>query len=166
MSSRSTGLQTEVSKKTPALPPKRSASAARSAMPPCAMISCALGVGLDEAREVVGDRRQPAAAVDQDRNAALGGELEDRRQPLVVQEEALRARMELDPAGAEIEAAHRLLDRLLAQVEPDEGDEPSVRALRELERAVVRRAESRMPVRLVHAEHEAARDRRSGRRCP
>ena len=91
-----------------------------------------LGVGLDEPREVVGDRREAAAAVDQDRDAALGGELEDRREPLVVQEEALRARMELDPAGAEVEAAGRLLDRLLAQVEADEGDEAAVRALREL----------------------------------
>jgi hypothetical protein len=42
------------------------------------------GVALDEPVQVVGDRRQAAPAVDQDRHTALGGELEDRRQPLVV----------------------------------------------------------------------------------
>ena len=42
-SSRSIGLQTEVSKKTPALPAKWPASPERSAMPACAMISCASG---------------------------------------------------------------------------------------------------------------------------
>ena len=84
-----------------------------------------LRVRVDEAREVVGDRRQAASAVDEDRNPPLGGQLEDRRKPLVVEEEALRARMELDPAGAEVEAAIRLADRILAQVEPDERDEPS-----------------------------------------
>ena len=115
-------------------------------------------VRFDEAREIVGDRRQPPTPVDEDRHAAVGRELEDRREPLVVQEEALRSRVELDPARAEVEAARRLLDRVLAQVEPDERDEATVRALRVLERPVVRRAEGRMPVRLVHAEHETARD--------
>ena len=66
--------------------------------------------------------------------------------------------MELDPARAEVEAALGLLDRALRQVEPDERDQPSLRALRVLERAVVRRSERRVAVRLVHAEHEAARD--------
>ena len=68
--SRSIGLQTEVSKKTPALPPKRPPRPAEVGDP---------GVGDDQLRvrdsastrrrEVVGDRRQPAAAVDQDRHA-------------------------------------------------------------------------------------------------
>ena len=107
---------------------------------------------------LVGDRRQPAAAVDQDRDASLGGEREHRRQPLVVQQEALRPRVQLDPARAEIEAARRLLDRLLAQVEAHERDQPAARALGERERAVVRGAEGGMPVGLVHAEHEGARD--------
>ena len=66
--------------------------------------------------------------------------------------------MELDPARAEVEAARRLLDRALAEVEPDERDEPALRALGEGERAVVGRAEGRMPVGLVEAEHEGARD--------
>ena len=111
---------------------------------------------VDEAREVIRDGRQPAAAVDQDRDAPLRGEREHGRQPLVVQHEALGARMELDPARAEVEAALGLLDRALRQVEADERDQPALRALRVLERAVVRRAESRVAVGLVHAEHERA----------
>ena len=51
-----------------------------------------LRIAVDEASEVVGDRRQSAAAVDQDRHAALGGDREDRSQPLVVEHEALRPR--------------------------------------------------------------------------
>src|SRR5215210_8185158 len=67
--------------------------------------------------------------------------------------------MELDPARAEVEAALGLADRVLGQVEADEGDEPALGTLGVLERAVVRGAEAWMPVGLVHAEHEAARDR-------
>ena len=74
-----------------------------------------VGIRLHEAGQLLGDRRQAAAAVDQDRNAPLGSEREHGRQPLVVQEEPLRARMELDPPGAEVEAARRLLDRLLSR---------------------------------------------------
>jgi hypothetical protein len=104
------------------------------------------------------DRRQPAAAVDQDRHLPLGRELEDGREPLVVQQEPLRARVELDPPCAEVEAALRLLDRALGQVESDERDHPSARALGVGERPVIRGAERRVPVDLVHAEHEAARN--------
>ena len=96
--------------------------------------------------------------MDQDRDAAVGCELEHRRQPLVVEQELLRARVQLDPAGAEVEAARRLLDRALGQVEPDERNELAAASLGEGERAVVRRAEARMPVGLVEAEHERAGD--------
>ena len=78
--------------------------------------------------------------------------------PLVVQLELLGTGVELDPARAEVEAACRLLDRLLGQVEPHERDQTSARALGVGERAVVGRAERRVTVDLVHAEHEAARD--------
>ena len=99
-------------------------------MPQWAMISCGV-VALDEVGQAVGDRRQAAPAVDQDRNAALGRELEDRREPLVVQMELLGARVQLDPARAGVEAARRLFDRILVQVEPDERHEPPVGALRD-----------------------------------
>ena len=121
-------------------PPQR---CARSAIPAWAMISAASGLALDERGEPVGDRRQAAAAVDQDRHAPLLGEREHRPEPVVGRVEALRPRMELDPARARVEAARRLLDRRLVQVEPDERDQPAVRALGELERAVVRGAERR-----------------------
>ena len=115
-------------------------------------------VRLDEPREPVGDRRQPAAAVDQDRDAALLCELEHRREPVVGRVEPLRARMQLDPARARVEAALGLLDRRLVQVEPHERDQAALRALREGERAVVRGAEGGVAVGLVEAEHERARD--------
>ena len=117
-----------------------------------------LGIPVDDAAEIVRDRRQPAAAVDQHRHLALGRELEDRRQPLVVEEKLLGAGMQLDPARAAVEAAFRLADRVLRQVEPDEGDQPSLGAFREGQRAVVAGAEARMAIGLVEAEHEAARD--------
>ena len=134
---------------------------------------------VDEALEPRRDRRQAAAGVDEDRDAALGREREDGREPLVVEQELLGARMELDPAGAEVEAAARLLDRPLVEREPHERDEAALRARGELERPVVAGAEAGMPVGLVEAEHEGARDAvavharrrapRSGRpsrRCP
>ena len=100
-----------------------------------------------------GDRRQPAPAVDQDRHAPLGRDREHGREPLVVEQEALRSRMELDPARAELEAPARLLDRALGQVEPDEREQPAVRPSRP-RRACGRSAPgTRVPVGLVHAEH-------------
>jgi hypothetical protein len=76
--------------------------------------------------------------VDQDRDAPLGRDREDGREALVVEQELLRTRMELDPPGAEVEAALGLLDRLLAEVEADEGDQPPPAAGGMLEGAVVR----------------------------
>ena len=66
--------------------------------------------------------------------------------------------MQLDPARARVEAALRLLDRRLVQVEPDERDQPPVRPRGEGERAVVRGRERRVAVGLVEAEHERPRD--------
>ena len=83
-----------------------------------------IGVAVDECRQVIADRREAAAAVDQDRDVALDGEREDVVEAPVTDRELLGARMELDPAGAEIEAADRLLDRPLLEVEPDERDDP------------------------------------------
>ena len=81
-------------------------------MPAWAMISDPSGYGVVELPEVVGDRRQAAAAVDEDRHPPLGREGEDRLEALVVQQEALGPRVELDPAGPDVETARRLLDRL------------------------------------------------------
>ena len=81
------------------------------------------GIALDEPSQVVGDRRQPTAAVDQNRDRALRRQLEDGREPLVVQQEALGTRVELDSARACVEAARCFLDRRLGEVEPDERDQ-------------------------------------------
>ena len=88
--------------------------------------------------QVLGDRRETTAAVDEDRHRALDREREDRREPLVVQGERLRAWMELDPLSAEVEAAPRLLEWAAREVEADERDEPALRALGVRERPVVR----------------------------
>ena len=69
-----------------------------------------VGVAVDERGEMVADRRQPAAAVDQDRDVALDREREDRVEPLVADRELLGPRVQLDPARAEVEAAGRFLD--------------------------------------------------------
>ena len=115
-------------------------------------------VRVDEALEAGRDRRQAPAGMDEDRDAALGGEREDGCEPLVVEKELLGARVELDAARAEVEAAARLLDRPFVEREPHERDEPSVRARGELERPVVACAEAGMPVGLVEAEDEGPRD--------
>ena len=145
-----------MSKKTPALPREAPGEPGQVGDARVGDDQLRLRIRVGEAPEVVGDRRQAAPAVNEDRNLPLGRQLEDRRQSLVVQEEALGARMELDAAGAEVEAPFRLGDRILTQVEPDERDQPSFGALRVLERAVVRRSEAGMAVGLVHAEHEGA----------
>jgi hypothetical protein len=66
--------------------------------------------------------------------------------------------VQLDAARSQVETAFGLADRVFRQVEPDERDEAALGALAVLEGPVVRRAEARVPVGLVHAEHEAAGD--------
>ena len=57
------------------------------------------GVAQREVGEPVGERRQPAPGVDQDRHARLFGELEDVVEVAAVEDEVLRARVELDAAA-------------------------------------------------------------------
>jgi hypothetical protein len=92
------------------------------------------------------------------RSSALGGELEDRRESLVVQQELLRPWMKLDPFGAPVQHPYRFADRILREIQADEGDHPPVRALAECQRPVVPGLEARVSVWLVEAEHEAAGD--------
>ena len=81
---------------------------------------CRRRVAFDERGEAVGDRRQSPPAMDQDRHPAGRGELEDGPQTLVGGSEALRARVQLDPAGTGVEAAYRLLERALVEIEANE----------------------------------------------
>ena len=81
-----------MSKKTPALSAEAPREARQVGDARVGDDQLRVRIAVDEAREVVRDRRQSAPAVDQDRDAALGGDREDRRQPLVVEHEALRPR--------------------------------------------------------------------------
>ncbi len=67
-------------------------------------------MAVEQPGERVGDGRQATTAVDEDRNAPLGGEREDGLEARVVGKESLRARMQLDPARTEVEASDRFLD--------------------------------------------------------
>ena len=96
-----------------------------------------LGMVLDEPAQVIGDRRQAASGVDQDRHAPLGGELEHRVEPALAEVELLGAGVELDAPRAPVEAALCLGDRLGGQVEPAERDERAVGRRRPLEHTVV-----------------------------
>jgi len=80
------------------------------------------------------------------------------REPLVVEAKSLRPRVELDPACARVQAACRLLDRLLCEVEARKRDEHAARSLRGVESAVVRRPEGGLAVRLVQAKGEGSPD--------
>ena len=108
--------------------------------------------------EILGDGRQSTAAVDENRDSALDGELEDRLEASVVECERLGAGVELDSSRPEVEAALRLVERIRGQIEADERNEPSARALRVRQRAVVRHAERGLAVVLVHAEDERVRE--------
>ena len=90
------------------------------------------GVGEDEAgarvalrqlQRVAAERRDAAPGVDQDRHAALlrePGQVLDRR---LAHRELLGPRVELDPVGAEVEAALRLGERPVVRVDPAEVDD-------------------------------------------
>ena len=121
-----------------------------------------LGVALDEVPQPGRDRRQSPAAVDEDRDAPLGGEREDGSEALVRRGEALSPRVQLDAACPGVEAASRFLERRFVQVESNERDQPPAAARRRGERAAVRGAERRMAVGFVETEDEGARDAVAG----
>jgi hypothetical protein len=90
--------------------------------------------------------------VDEDRDPPVSCELEDRLEPLVVEEEALGPRVELDAARSEVDAPARLIDGMLGEVEASERNQKPVRLLGRLERPVVRGPKTRVAVGLIHAE--------------
>ncbi len=113
-------------------------------------------VAADKRLQILGDRWEAAAAVDQDRHSPLNRELEHRSEPLVVEREGLSAGMELDSPRAEVEGTPGLVHRVGGEVEADERNEPPLRARRVIERAVVGDAEAGFPVGFVETEDECA----------
>ena len=99
-------------------------------------------------------RRQPAAGVDQHGQAPLPGQGEDGLEATVVDAERLRARVQLDAACTQRQAALGLAQRILALVEaqPHEREEPLGLLGGPAQDAVVRCAVGRLAVRLVESE--------------
>ena len=123
------------------------------------------GVGEDEAgarialrqlQRVAAERRDAAPGVDQDRHAALLGEPGQVLDRGLRHRELLGPRVELDPVGAEVEAALRLGQRAVVRVDPAEVDDPPVGARLDRPRLVVG---GRVAVRLVHREGDRPRAR-------
>ena len=117
-----------------------------------------VGVAVDEPCQMVADRRQAATAVDQDRDVSLDREREDGLEALVADRELLRTRVQLDAPRAEVEATDCLGDRVLLEIEPDEGDDPVGSRAGMAERPVVGGSERRAAVGLVEAEGERPGD--------
>ena len=110
-------------RRRPALPLKRSASAARSAIPPCAMISCASGFASTRRARwsaIGGSPRPPWMRIGTRRSAAsskIGASRWSFRRKRCARG------WSLIPRAPRSRQRVGLLDRILAQVEPDEGDE-------------------------------------------
>ena len=99
------------------------------------------------------ERGNPPAGVDQHRQRPLVGERDQIPDLWMVERELLGAGMELDPASPGREAALGLCHGILVRVHAAEGHEQPTRFLRRLDHLVVR---VRVPVGLVHREHECA----------
>ncbi len=110
-------------------------------------------VALRQLERVVAERRDAAAGVDQDRHAAVLGEAGEVLDRGLAHRELLGARVELDPVGAEVEAALRLGERAVVRVDPAEVDDAAVGAGLDRPRLVVG---GRVAVRLVHREGDRA----------
>ena len=91
----------------------------------------------------------PRPGVDEDRQAPLVGEGEELLDRRLLEGEPLRTRMQLDAAGAEVEAALGLGDGVGSRIDAAEGDERVRRSRDGFEDVVVGR---RIAVRLVHRE--------------
>ena len=97
--------------------------------------------------------RQPAAGMDQHRQAPLVGQCEDRLEQRVVDAERLRTGVQLDAARAAVETAHGLAERILVEAQPHEREQPVGRLGGPLEHAVVGRAVGGLAVGLVEREN-------------
>ena len=82
------------------------------------------GMAQGEFGEPVGERRQPAPGVDQDRHGGPFGEREHAVHLLAVEPKCLRPRMQLDPVRARRKATLGLVDRVFGGIEPAERNQP------------------------------------------
>ncbi len=111
-------------------------------------------VALGEPDGVLPERGDPAAGVDQHRQAALVRERDELADDRLVHPELLRARVQLDPGRAGVERPPRLGDRVVVRADAAEGDEPVRVVGGGADRDVVG---GRVAVRLVHREEHGAR---------
>jgi hypothetical protein len=99
------------------------------------------------------ERGNPPAGVDQHRQRPLVGERDQIPDLRMVERELLGAGMELDPASPGREAPLGLGHGIFMRVHAAEGHQEPPRFLRRLDHLFVR---VRVPVGLVHREHERA----------
>jgi hypothetical protein len=107
------------------------------------------GMALGQLQGVAAEGRDATAGVDQDREPALVGEGDQVADRRLAHRELLGAGVELDPAGACVEAAPRLGEGAAAGIDPAEGDQSATGPGRGRHRLVVGGA---VAVRLVHRE--------------
>ena len=119
------------------------------------------GMAQGEVDEALGERRQAASGVDQDRHAGALGEAEHAVHLLAVEHEVLGSRVQLDAARAGRQAAFALGERVFGRVEPAERHQPPVAFARPREHAVVGQAVGGVALGVVQREH--ARPARPGR---
>ncbi len=98
--------------------------------------------------------------MDQDRRLSVFGEREDRAHLRAVEDEVLRARMQLDAARSRGETAFALGDRIFGGVQAAEGREPALAFGRPRDHAVVGEAVGGTTLGVVQREH--ARTPRTG----
>ena len=105
--------------------------------------------------------RHPAARVDQDRDARLLGDGEDRFGGRIPEPEGLRARVQLDAAGSSGQAALRFADRIVGRVQSAVRNDPPAAVGGPRQHAIVGAAIGRAAVRVVKGERARARTARS-----
>ena len=113
-------------------------------------------VARGERKGIVSKGGNAAPGVNQDRDAALAGERDERLDRRMVEREALGTRMELDPARPGREAAARLGERVVVRVDATEREKATVRCAGGRDRLVVG---LRVAAGLVHREADGARVR-------
>ena len=122
----SAGFHHAVSMKTFGCSGSTCHSHARSEIAACARISRASGNSLDSSTVSRPSAGMPRPAWINTGHTALVRDRDDRAHARLGHRELLRARVQLDPDRARVQAAPRLGRRMVARIEPAEGDQPAV----------------------------------------